>query len=62
MSTHTAPKHPETPIDDRLAELRGDQLTADGRKLDAQPRVGAMAPDADPDEAEPAERTPPPKP
>lgn len=49
------PKHAETPIDDELANARGDQLTADGRKLDDQPRVGAMTPDADP---EPGVRSP----
>lgn len=49
-------KHPETPIDDELADLRGDELTADGRKLDDQPRVGAMSPDADPDDDRAARR------
>jgi hypothetical protein len=49
-------RHPETPIDDELADLRGDQLTADGRKLDDQERVGAMTPDVDPDDEKPARR------
>lgn len=51
--------HPETPVDDGLADLRGDQLTADGRKLGDQPRVGAMTPDSDPDDDR-APRLPPP--
>lgn len=45
------PGHAETPLDDQLAEFRGDSLTADGRKLADQPRVGAMTPDVDPEEA-----------
>jgi hypothetical protein len=51
------PQHPETPIDDTLADLRGDELTADGRKLEDQSRVGAMSPDSDPDDGR-AARTP----
>jgi hypothetical protein len=50
MSEPKQPQHAETPIDDALADLRGDELTADGRKLEDQPRVGAMTPDVDPDD------------
>jgi hypothetical protein len=53
-------RHPETPIDDELADLRGDKLTADGRKLDDQPRVGAMTPDADPEDDRAPPLPPPP--
>ncbi len=57
MPDEKNPKHAETPIDDTLAGLRGDQLTADGRKLENQERVGAMSPDADPEDDR-AARTP----
>jgi hypothetical protein len=47
-------KKPSTlPSDDQVRELEGnegnDDLTDDGRKATESERVGAMAPDADPD-------------
>ncbi|HEX3766523.1 MAG TPA: hypothetical protein VHW23_47845 [Kofleriaceae bacterium] len=43
------------PSDDQLREQHEDeQFTEDGRKLTASPRVGGLAPDADPDAPPPA--------
>jgi hypothetical protein len=62
MPEQKTTKHPETPIDDTLADLRGDELTADGRKLEDQSRVGAMSPDADPEDGLAARRPRSPRP
>jgi len=53
----TAPTQPHWPSDDQLREQRdGEQFTDDGRKLTESPRVGGLAPDADPDAAPPDPR------
>lgn len=53
----TSPTRPHWPSDDQLREQHNDeQFTDDGRKLTDSPRVGGLAPDADPDAPPPATR------
>jgi hypothetical protein len=53
----TPSRHLHWPSDDQLREQHNDeQFTEDGRKLTGSPRVGGLAPDADPDAPPPASR------
>jgi hypothetical protein len=46
----TQPRRPHWPSDDQVREQRDhEEFTGDGRKLIESPRVGGLAPDADPE-------------